>query len=326
MFAVLVAVINGHKEEPQEYEAESVNHIKYEQDAMPIRISRGTNKIKRMASETLRPLDYENESVRHIYYENNQTPAEDRNWQVKPKVKRMSPKSGRKVHIYLKNEDSKSTKPKKQSSTTTTTSTSKPVDQEITEIEETQTKTTPELTTKSDKDTRHIRYADKDIITASSSQSKQSVEKPKDSQTEGSENFDHVIKEKIKIKHHHHHHHHNHVKTVVKKEPYAVEKIVHVPVEKIVEKKVPYKVEVPVEKIVEKLVHVPKHVPYKVEVPVEKIVHLPYEKVCNLIPNTFPLAFPIMHFLSIHRLCTCLLKKSLRSLLRFQLIGLIHIQ
>lgn len=36
------------------------------------------------------------------------------------------------------------------------------------------------------------------------------------------------IKEKVKIKHHHHHHHHNHIKTVVKKEPYPVEKIVHV--------------------------------------------------------------------------------------------------
>lgn len=58
-------------------------------------------------------------------------------------------------------------------------------------------------------------------------------------------------KEKIKIKHHHHHHHHNHVKTVVKKEPYPVEKIVHVPK--------PY----PVDKIVEKVVHVPK--PYPVE-------------------------------------------------------------
>lgn len=35
-------------------------------------------------------------------------------------------------------------------------------------------------------------------------------------------------KQRIKIKHHHHHHHHNHVKTVVKKEPYPVEKIIQV--------------------------------------------------------------------------------------------------
>ena len=283
VIVVLIAVIDGYKEEPREYEAESVGHVEYERDSMPIKMSRGTIKVKRMTTESGRSLDYENESVRHIGYENNQTPAEDRNWQVKPKTKRMSSKGGRKVHIYLKNDD-KPVKSKKHSTTTetTTTSTSKPVNQEVAEVTETQTRKTPELTTKSDKDLRQIRFVDKDSIAASSSNSKQSIAKSKDSdsQSEGSENFDHVIKEKIKIKHHHHHHHHNHVKTVVKKEPYPVEKIVHVPVEKIVEKKVPYKVEVPVEKIVEKLVHVPKHVPYKVEVPVEKIVHVPYEKVC----------------------------------------------
>lgn len=65
----------------------------------------------------------------------------------------------------------------------------------------------------------------------------------------------------------HFHHHYHHIKTVVKKEPYEVEKIVHVPVEKIVHVPKPYPVHV--EKIVEKLVHVPK--PY----PVEKIVHVP---------------------------------------------------
>lgn len=82
-------------------------------------------------------------------------------------------------------------------------------------------------------------------------------------------------KQKIKIKHHHHHHHHNHVKTVVKKEPYPVEKIVHVPkpypVEKIVQ--VPVEKVVHVPKIVEKLVHVPK--PYPVEKVVEKLIHIP---------------------------------------------------
>lgn len=35
-------------------------------------------------------------------------------------------------------------------------------------------------------------------------------------------------KQKVKVKHHHHHHHHNHVKTVVKKEPYPVQKIIQV--------------------------------------------------------------------------------------------------
>lgn len=255
VFVVLIAVINGYKEEPQEYEAEGVSHVDYEKDNLPVEVSLGRTK----RSGNQRPFEYENESVRHIVYENEQTPAEDRNWQVKPKIKRMTPKTGRKVHIYLKNDESKPARQKKSSSTTTTTtsttttSTSKPVESAIADDTETQTRKTPELTTKSDRDVRQIRYVDKDSIAESSSQSKKSVANPQDSQSEGSENFDHVIKEKIKIKHHHHHHHHNHVKTVVKKEPYPVEKIVHVPVEKIVEKKVPYKVEVPVEKIVEKV-------------------------------------------------------------------------
>lgn len=75
-------------------------------------------------------------------------------------------------------------------------------------------------------------------------------------------------KYKVKIKHHHHHHHHNHVKTIVKKEPYPVEKIVHVPK--------PY----PVEKIVEKVVHVP--VEKIVHVPMEKIIRVPYEKIVHV--------------------------------------------
>ncbi|HCU58797.1 MAG TPA: hypothetical protein DIC64_02320 [Alphaproteobacteria bacterium] len=63
----------------------------------------------------------------------------------------------------------------------------------------------------------------------------------------------------------------------------AVEKIVEVPVEKIVEKTV----EVPVEKIVEKVVEVPVEkiveVEKRVEVPVEKIVEVPVEKVVEKI-------------------------------------------
>lgn len=104
-----------------------------------------------------------------------------------------------------------------------------------------------------------------------------------------SHHYEEEHKEKVKIKHHHHHHHHNHVKTVVKKEPYPVEKIVpkpypvekivekiiHMPVEKIVHK--PFPVPYPVEKIIEKVVHVPK--PYPVKEYVEKKVPYPVEKI-----------------------------------------------
>lgn len=96
---------------------------------------------------------------------------------------------------------------------------------------------------------------------------------------------------KIKVKHHHHHHHHNHIKEVIKTvpKPYTIQKIVHVPIEKIVEKIVQVPkivnftiekiVHVPVEKIIEKIVQVPKPVhipkPYVVEKVMEKIVHVP---------------------------------------------------
>lgn len=96
-----------------------------------------------------------------------------------------------------------------------------------------------------------------------------------DSVGQDTHNIEH--KEKVKVKHHHHHHHHNHVKTIVKKEPYPVEKIVHVPVEKVVHVPKPYPVEKVIEKVVhvpiEKIVHVPK--PYPVEKIIEKIVHVP---------------------------------------------------
>lgn len=249
MFVALIAISSGYKEEPKEYEAEGVSHIDYEKDQMPIKMNRNgiSRNMQRMDRFSESPQKYERESVRHSEMENNQTPAEDRNWQVKPKTKRMSTsKSGRKVHIYLKNDEPK--KPKKKPTATTAAVSSTTIStlktSETTESQpEAQTKKTPELTTKSDKDVRTLKYADKDTIAESSNRAKQTVD-PKDSQTEASESFDHIVKEKIKIKHHHHHHHHNHVKTVVKKEPYPVEKIVHVPVEKIVEKKVPYKVEV----------------------------------------------------------------------------------
>uniref|UniRef100_A0A182UIF2 Uncharacterized protein n=1 Tax=Anopheles melas TaxID=34690 RepID=A0A182UIF2_9DIPT len=159
-----------------------------------------------------------------------QTPAEDRQWQaVKKHEKRQT---GKKIHIFLG-------KPKgKKSKKHAAGADGEP---------ETQTRKTPELTTRSDKGV---------IDTTSDAP---------DAAVGESQHYDigehNIVKEKIKIKHHHHHHHHNHVKTVVKKEPYPVEKVVQVPVEKIVHVPKPY----PVEKIVEKVVHVP----------VEKIVHVP---------------------------------------------------
>jgi hypothetical protein len=244
---VLIALVSGYSEEPEEYEAEGVRHIDYEIDQMPVKIVHdGSKRLARSGK-----------SFEEKFDENNQTPAEDRNWQVKPKVKRMS-KSGKKVHIYIKNDDMKPKSKKQPSSTTTASSTST----ETGTIEnETQTRKTPELTTKSD-NIRNIKYADKDSVASGSNSRPAVAKKEGDSASDGSDHHEHVVKEKIKIKHHHHHHHHNHVKTVVKKEPYPVEKVVHVPIEKIVEKviekKVPYKIEIPVEKIVEKVRKTPR--------------------------------------------------------------------
>lgn len=261
---MLIAVVNGYSEVPEEYEAESIRHIDYEQDDMPIELE-GSNKVKRTLSRSGKTSEVKENSGKE-FDEDNQTPAEDRNWQVKPKpkVKRMS-KSGKKIHIYLKKEEPK-TKGQKQSASSTTTASSSSTVEKAAESE-TQTRRTPELTTKSD-NIRHIKYSDKDSIAAGSHT--RAAVAAKDSSSDATEHHEHVVKEKIKIKHHHHHHHHNHVKTVVKKEPYPVEKVVHVPFEKIVEKfiekKVPYKVEVPVEKIVEKVKNIrnmlqnkPKH-------------------------------------------------------------------
>lgn len=259
MLIAFIAIASCYKEDPLDYEAQSVSHIDYEKDQMPVNMSvDGSSKVKRL-------VDFQ--ANQRIQVESDvQTPAQDRNWQVKQKPKskskskRMSGgKQGRKVHIYLNNDDSKTSrtpKSKKQHATSTTTELSSSTHHEA--VTELSTRRTPELTTKSDKDVRNIQYVDKDTIAAGSSQSDLTVT-PKDTESEGSAHYDHVIKEKIKIKHHHHHHHHNHVKTVVKKEPYPVEKVIHVPVEKIVEKKVPYKVEVPVEKIVEKVQLSMKH-------------------------------------------------------------------
>lgn len=247
----MLAIVSGYTEDPQEYEAEGVSHIDYEQDQLAVKMQ--SNKVKRNVIRGDASNEYEGEGVKHIFSENNQTPAEDRNWQVKPKPKpkRMA-KGGKKVHIYLKNEEQKGPKPKKPQSSSTTSSSTTVTHDSVDEKKdvETQTRRAPEATTRKSDNLRNIEYTDKDSIPAGSSHSNQAIAST-DSETEPSDHHTQVIKEKIKIKHHHHHHHHNHVKTVVKKEPFPVEKIVHVPVEKIVEKKVPYKVEV--EKIVEKV-------------------------------------------------------------------------
>jgi hypothetical protein len=188
----LISITNCYSEDPHEYEAESVRHIEYEDDQMPVKLG----KVKRMAN----PTHYESETG--SFDENNQTPAEDRNWQVKPKVKRMS-KSGKKVHIYLKNSEPKSKKSQQVSSTTTDSSTTTVNSSDDRLQAETQTRKTPELTTKSDKDVRNIKYADKDIIAASGSHTRKAIApKPKeaDSQTDGSDHHEQIVKEKIKIK------------------------------------------------------------------------------------------------------------------------------
>lgn len=120
-----------------------------------------------------------------------------------------------------------------------------------------------------------------------------------------SHHYEEEHKEKIKIKHHHHHHHHNHVKTVVKKEPYPVEKIVpkpypvekivekiiHMPIEKVVHK--PFPVPYPVEKIIEKVVHVPK--PYAVKEIVEKKIPYPVEKIVEKVVHVHvPKPYPVI--------------------------------
>ncbi|XP_055600438.1 titin-like [Uranotaenia lowii] len=183
-----------------------------------------------------------------------QTPAEDRAEWAGTVVRKVEKRhTGKKIHIFLGGKPSKGKKSKKPNPDY--------------ETAETQTRKTPELTTRSDK-------AEDDTSTAASSNASDAVV----GESQHYEVPEHnIVKEKVKIKHHHHHHHHNHIKTVVKKEPYPVEKVVQVPVEKIVHVPKPYPVEKVVEKVVhvpvEKIVHVPK--PYPVEKVVEKIVHVP---------------------------------------------------
>lgn len=229
-----------------------------------------------------------------------QTPAEDRQWTSKKGNGVKTVRRGKKIHIYLGGKSKSKRGQNKRGN-----GTESPKDIESAETE-TQTRKTPELTTRSD------------------------TGMVEDSLGVGSHHQVHHIKEKIKIKHHHHHHHHNHVKTVVKKEPYPVEKIVekvvhvpkpypvekivekvvHVPVEKVVHVPKPYPVDrivekivhvpkpYPVEKIVEKPVHIEKNVPFEVKVPypVEKIIHVekrvPVEKIVEKIVHV-PQPYPV---------------------------------
>lgn len=189
MFAALIAAISCYSEDPEEYQNEGIRHINYEQDQTPTRIV-GSNKVKR----NLRSDRKVEENVEN-FHANNQTPAEDRNWQVKPKTKRIS-KSGKKIHIYIKNDDQK-IRAKKQAASSTTTESSATTAEKA--ENETQTKRTPELTTKSD-NIRHIKYTEKDRITASSHKRQSVAAKEDDSKSDATEHHEHVVKEKIKIK------------------------------------------------------------------------------------------------------------------------------
>jgi hypothetical protein len=191
LLITLITLVNAYSEEPEEYEAEGIRHIDYELDQMPVKIGQheGSSKVKRL-SRSGKSFDVSEPS----FDENNQTPAQDRNWQVKPKTKRMS-KSGKKVHIYIKNDDSKPKGKKPATSTTTITSTSTETGTES----ETQTGKTPELTTKSD-NIRNIKYADKDSHAAGSNTRTAVVPKGDDSSSSGTDHHEHIVKEKIKIK------------------------------------------------------------------------------------------------------------------------------
>lgn len=187
MIFTLVALVNCHEEHSNDYEAESVSHIDLENEQDPVKdgVTEGSAKVRRFAVPVKREAE-RHERRKHM-------PVEDRNWQVKP-VKKVS-KKAKKIHIFLNNDEPKPVaKPKKQP---------KP---EVTEEkeQETQTKRTPELTTRADSDISYFRFTDKDSVPAGSNYVKHSlnnkdVNSAADSQVEGTEHHEHV-KEKIKIK------------------------------------------------------------------------------------------------------------------------------
>lgn len=190
MLFTLVALVNCYSEHSNDYETESVSHIDLENEQEPekVGVTEGTTKVKRFSvkdSQHIKRAVERHEGRKHM-------PVADRNWQVKP-VKKVS-KNAKKIHIYLNNDEPKAVKPKKQL---------KPEPADSME-QETQTKRTPELTTRADSDVRYFKFSDKDSLPAGSthgkhSQNNKEADSAADSQVEGSEHYDHV-KEKIKIK------------------------------------------------------------------------------------------------------------------------------
>lgn len=171
--------------------------------------------IDQIAEETFRELSRIEEKQPKKEAESRadviSSPGQDRaDFEIRP-VK----KSGKKIHIYLDG-------PKKSKKSR------KPLSEATTPIYE-PNDTTTDLPFKPERP--------EESSQAKKKKQKKQQEKnaEKDSDHQGSESIQHEsvsthgeIKEKVKVKHHHHHHHHNHIKTVVKKEPYPVEKVVHV--------------------------------------------------------------------------------------------------
>lgn len=153
---------------------------------------------KQRPKEIASPLD--EKSLKAIEMEVEQTPADDRDWKVRPKPKA---DKGKKIHIYLDG-----TKPGGQDKPQRKQQKPKGKAPEKEREVETQTSKTPELTTRSDREL-NPEWAGDSVAEGATFQ--EHIHHPSD------EGHEHVVKEKVKIKHHHHHHHHNHVKTIVKK-------------------------------------------------------------------------------------------------------------
>lgn len=159
-----------------------------------------------------------------------QDPAQDRaEFEIRPR------KPGKKIHIYLDGHNKKQKKSKHTRGHTTHVTThiydDEPTTTEIPFVK-------PEVTTRSDtyfsesrvrrKKSKKPESREKAPKTQEEKMAEGKVEDVEPQESIHHETVSGEIKEKVKIKHHHHHHHHNHIKTVVKKEPYPVEKVVHV--------------------------------------------------------------------------------------------------
>jgi hypothetical protein len=136
----------------------------------------------------------------------NQTPADDRQWQARKKVTHVRNGHTKKIHIYLTKPKSKNTKEPKKSKDEEQDNDDAELQREIELATETQTRGTPEFTTRSDNGKPHDKA---DNVGGESKH----IESHHEIHHEHSEH----VKEKVKVKHHHHHHHHNHVKTIIKK-------------------------------------------------------------------------------------------------------------